>query len=243
MTPYGNAEPGDYPALFTGCFEAQYPKAIRLIVGFVILNPDRATPHDGADGGGLYAVAVCNRSEGTNPKSKPFLIRKAMLQPEEFADLRLSVNPPPPEHFETPYGDRQRVLDIRVVCRHTDGRRVSLVTDICRPRDGVWQGIEGVYEGGQPGTRNGRPFWLQEDGRAIPFDDRRAAREIEAGRLTREAAFDWQMWERTSRNYYARWLNPDGTLQVLSDADRAALGIDASLRYRIAQQRAAIGCL
>lgn len=40
VTPYGNAEPGDYPALFTGCFEAQFPKAKRLIFGFAILNPD-----------------------------------------------------------------------------------------------------------------------------------------------------------------------------------------------------------
>src|SRR5205814_3029355 len=97
-TPYGNAEPGDYPALFTGCFEAKYPQASRLIFGFVILNDDRRTPHDGPDGGGLYAVAVCNKSEGTNPKSKPFRIRRAMLQPEEFQDPALSINPPPADH-------------------------------------------------------------------------------------------------------------------------------------------------
>src|SRR5436309_11305885 len=80
ITPYGNAPAGDYPALFTGCFEAKYPKASRLIFGFTILNADRETPHDGPDGEGVYAVAACNKSEGTNPKSKHFKIRNTMPQ-------------------------------------------------------------------------------------------------------------------------------------------------------------------
>src|SRR5437763_12194560 len=112
ITPYGNAEAGESPALFTGSFEAQYPKGKRLIFGFVILNDDRRTPHDGPDGGGLYAVAVCNKSEGANPKSKPFRIRRAMLQPEEFENPALSIIPPAAEHFEIPFEDRLRVLDI-----------------------------------------------------------------------------------------------------------------------------------
>src|SRR5260370_33712948 len=171
ITPYGNAPAGDYPALFTGCFEAKYPKASRLIFGFTILNADSETHHDGPDDEGLYAVAVCNKSEGTNPKSKHFKIRKAMLQPEEFRDLALAINPPPPEHFTEPCGDRHRILDIRVERRETDGRQVSVVTHICRPRDAEWQGVEGQYEGGAPGMRNGRPFWLNQDQTALSIHD------------------------------------------------------------------------
>jgi len=47
ITPYGNAEAGDYPALFSGAFEAKYPKAKRLIFGFAILTEDRDRPRDG----------------------------------------------------------------------------------------------------------------------------------------------------------------------------------------------------
>ena len=237
ITPYGNAEPGDYPALFTGCFEARFPKAKRLIFGFAILNADRRTAHDGPDGGGLYAVAVCNLSEGINPKSKPFRIRKAMLQPEEFADVTLAIRPPPPEHFEARCGERLRVLDIRVARRDKDGRQVSVVTDICRPRDRVWQSIEGVYEGAAAGTRNGRPFWLQEDGRAIRWEDHFAPR------VNREEASEWLFWNQTTNDQLGRWIRPDGTLLVLTDIEIAALqGADAT-RYQIAKRRAALRML
>jgi hypothetical protein len=151
ITPYGNAPAGEHPAIFTGAFEVPYPKGKRQLFGFAILNADRQTPHDGPDGGGLWAVAVCNPCVGKNPKSKPFLIRRAMLQPEEFQDLALSINPPPAEHFEPKPGNTPRVLDIRVVSKQEEGKRVSIVTHICRPRDGVWQLIEGVFEGlGRP---------------------------------------------------------------------------------------------
>src|SRR5947207_3171779 len=195
ITPYGNAPAGDYPALFTGCFEAKYPKASRLIFGFTILNADRNTPHDGPDEEGLYAVAVCNKSEGTNPKSKHLRNRKAMLQPEEFRDLALAINPPPPEHFTEPYGDRHRILDIRVERRETDGKQVSVVTHICRPRDAEWQCVEGQYEGPAPGVRNEarmiaevlavRPFWLNEDQTAIRRN------EAQLARVTGEERWEW----------------------------------------------------
>jgi hypothetical protein len=235
ITPYGNAELDDYPALFTGCFEARYPKASRLIFGFVILNPDRQTPREGLDGEGLYAVAVCNKSEGTNPKSKPFKIRRAMLQPEEFQDLRLAVEPPPPEHFTQPYGDRLRVLDIRVERREKDGRQVSLVTHISRPRDGEWQCIEGVYEGAAPGIGNGRPFWLNEDQTAIPGNN------AVLQRIPRDEATEFLWWNQTTVDQLVQWRNPDGTLRVLAGDELEALEGGDPIRYRIAQRRAALG--
>jgi hypothetical protein len=240
ITPYGNAESGDYPALFIGCFEASYPKSRRLIFGFAILNEDRETAHDGPDGEGLYAVAVCNKSEGTNPKSKPFKIRRAMLQPEEYRDLNLVANLPPPEHFTQPHCERQRVLDIRVERRQKDGKQVSVVTHICRPRDGEWQCIEGVYEGAAPGIRNGRPFWLNEDGTAIRYDDGHANRLVQAGTWqSGQEPTEWLLWHHTTPEQLERWRNPDGTLRVLAADDVAALeGFDPA-RYRVAQRRAA----
>lgn len=235
ITPYGNAPTGEHPALFTGCFEAKYPKASRLLFGFVILNPDRETLHDGPDGEGLYAVAVCNQSEGANPKSKPFKIRRAMLQAEEFRDLSLAANPPPPEHFTEPYGDRHRILDIRVERREKDGNQVSLVTHIRRPRDGEWQCIEGQYEGAALGMRNGRPFWLNEDGTTIPPN------EAQLARVGPDERWEWRCWNQTAPEQLAQWRNPDGTLRVLIPDELAELeGLDPT-RYRIAQRRAALG--
>lgn len=243
IEPYGNAEPGDYPALFTGCFEAKFPKATRLIFGFVILNPDRKTAHDGPNGGGLYAVAVCNLSEGNNPKSKPFLIRRAMLQREEFEDLALSIKPPPPEHFEKAFEGRPRVLEIRVAQRETDGKQVSVVTHIRRPRDGEWRSIEGVYEGRQSGTRH--PFWLQNDGTAIPYPEyhQPVRKMVDEGRLTDAEAMEWYMWRQTREGDYRRWLNPDGSLRELSVEEVAELGVHNTTIYQIAQRRAALGLL
>jgi hypothetical protein len=244
VTPYGNSEPGDYPALFTGSFQARYPKGMRLIFGFAILNDDRRTLSEREDGEGLWAVAVCNPSGGNNPKSKPYKIRKAMLQPEEAADNQLVLNPPPDEQFAAPYGDRQRVLDIRVVCLQTGNRRVSKVTHICRPRDGVWQAIEGVYEGGQPGTRNGRPFWLQEDGIAIRYDEAAADRLVAAGTWQRgREPTEWMMWNLTTLEQLQQWRHDNGSLRVLNEEEIAALdGLDPA-RYRIAQLRASLGLL
>jgi hypothetical protein len=244
VTPYGNSDPGEYPALFTGSFEARFPKGMRLIFGFAVLNPDRQTLHDGPDGGGLWAVAVCNRSDGTNPKSKPYKIRRAMLQPEEAADNQLVLDLPPAEHFTAPYGERQRVLDIRVACRDTEAGRLSLVTHICRPRDGEWQCIEGMYEGGAPETRNGRPLWLQDDGTAIRYDEAAAGRLIAAGTWQRgREPTEWLMWNQTTLEQLQQWRNNDGSLVVLTEEEIGALPGLEPQRYRVAQRRAALGLL
>jgi len=239
ITPYGNAPNGDYPAIFTGAFEAKYPKSPRLIFGFTILNADGETPHNGSDGGGLYAVAICNKSDGTNPKSKPFKIRRAMLQPEEFKDLKLATSPPPPEHFTEPYDDRNRILEIRVERRQTDGKQVSIVTHIRRPRDGEWQCIEGEYEGPATGMRNIRPFWLNDDQRTLSFHDPAAER------VPPEERDEFHFWNQTTPDQLERWRNPDGTLQALTEEELRALHqaeFEPGLaRYRIAQRRAALG--
>src|SRR5262249_42595706 len=151
-----------------------------------------------------------NKSEGTSPKSKPFKIRRAMLQPEEFKDLKLATKPPPPEHFTEPYGDQYRILDIRVERRQTDGKQVN-VTHICRPRDGEWQCIEGEYDGATAGVRNGRPFWLQEDGTALKLNDALLQR------IPREERDEFWFWNQTRPEQLERWRNPDGNLRVLTE--------------------------
>jgi hypothetical protein len=162
-----------------------------------------------------------------------------MLQAEEFRDISLAANPPPPEHFTEPYGDRHRILDIRVERREKDGNQVSVVTHICRPRDGEWQCIEGQYEGAVPRLQNGRPFWLNEDQRAIGIHDPARLR------IPREERDEWFFWNQTTLEQLEQWRDPDGTLPVLTDEDFAALEqaerMMGRIRYQIAQRRAALG--
>ena len=146
FTAYGNAEPGDYPAQLIRTYTARYHTWPRFIYLFVILKSDRDTPHNGPDGAGLYAVAVCNNAEGKNPASKSYKIRRAMLEPEEAKDFETRLNPPSPEEFTKPFRGRRRIVDIRVETRETNGKRVSVITHIRRPSDGEWACIEGMFQ-------------------------------------------------------------------------------------------------
>lgn len=147
LTAYGNAEPGDYPAQLIRTYTARYSSWNRFIYLFVILNSDRDTPHNGPDGAGMYAVAVCNKADAKNPASKSYKIRRAMLHPEEAKDFEICLNPPSPEEFTKSFRGRRRIVDIRVERRETNGNQVSVVTHIRRPSDGGWACIEGVFQG------------------------------------------------------------------------------------------------
>jgi hypothetical protein len=155
---YGNAPAGEYKAIFTGTFPARYPKGQRLIFGFLLLDQNGRVPLFANDGTTeLRAVAVCNLSNGENPKSKPYRICKAMLRQDEFDPIEAAMRVPPPEHFlPAALGEPRRLLGVRVARRND----ASLVTDIQRPRDGVWECIEGKFEGGP----RRRFSWLNADG-------------------------------------------------------------------------------
>ena len=161
-----------------------------------------------------------------------------MLQPEEARDNQLVLNLPGAEHFTTPYNGRERVLDIRVNRKETQGQRVSLVTHIRRPRDGEWQCIEGSYEGAEAGTVNGRPFWLREVGAAIPFVGVEAQRQLDAGRLRGGEDLEWMYWDRTTPDELRQWLNDDGSVRVVRETEIA--GIEDQVHYKIAHRRAAL---
>src|SRR4051794_30924176 len=112
---YGNCPAGEFPSVFTGAFEAWFKRSPRLLFGFLILNPDCSAPAQNDASENLYAVAVCNKSNGTNPKSKPYKICKAMLQPEEYDPIGAAMGVPSWEHFTQPRADGSyRVLEIRV---------------------------------------------------------------------------------------------------------------------------------
>ena len=83
---YENAPKGEYNAIFTGAFKAPFgaKKAMRIVVGFLLLDRNCANPLVNAAGVELAAVSVCNNADESNPRSKSFRIRKAMLLAQEF---------------------------------------------------------------------------------------------------------------------------------------------------------------
>ena len=92
--------------------------------------------------------------------------------------------------------------------------------------------------------RNGRPFWLQEDGTAIRFNAEEANLRVQTGLWQRGGeATVWHIWNQTTPEQLQQWRNDDGTLRILNEEQIAALqGLDAS-RYSIAQIRADLGIL
>lgn len=150
---YGNAPSGDHNALCRNINDAFFPgRGPRTIVGFLILNAEGTAPLDAPGGEPYFAVAVCNPSKGVSPQSKQFKIRKAMLRADEFDAIDNALSVPGWEHFlqRLPDGSR-RVVKARVVQKPTsDGRFVSEITAIQRPRDGQWESIVGKFGGGPP---------------------------------------------------------------------------------------------
>ncbi len=179
---FGNAPNGDHPAIFIAAETVKYPKGLRRIFGFLVLNEDQSAPLQNEEGDPLYAVAVCNGSKGKNPKSKPHKICKAMLRSDEYDPIDAALEVPEPEHFTRRNEDgSHRVLWIRVEEKQTAGRQVSVVTHIKRPRDGEWECIEGQYEGRsraaeQPSEPGARQSWLNPDGtyRSLTQDEEKS---------------------------------------------------------------------
>src|SRR5262249_29975908 len=142
----------------------------RLVVSFLLLNDAETAPAQNDAGEDLYAVTICNANPGTNPTSKSYRIRKAMLAECEYDPIEAAKSVPPWDHFEAPLKSKRRTLRVRVRRKvdETTGNAVSLVTHIQRPRDSVWEWIEQEAPGKRKGTK-ARFWWLNADGSVAPY--------------------------------------------------------------------------
>jgi hypothetical protein len=163
-------------------------------------------------------------------------MRKAMLEADEYDPIAVACGLPPWEAFKQPRKDgRRRILGVRVDKRGSEAKPVSLVTHIKRPRDGVWECIEGQFEGPKM-TR--RFKWLNEDGTTINIDS-----NIQLRRELSPAEYRmWMYWDQTKEAQLVKWRREDGSFIELSKEDFSALekdGRDQTL-YRIARHRAGL---
>ncbi len=233
VTAYGNAPEGEHPAIFMSARRTKLV-GMRLLFQFLILDSDQKTPLENEQGEPYYAVAVCNDSKCTSPKSKPYKICKAMLRPDEYDPIDVAIEIPNWEHFaeRLPDGTR-RIIWVRVERRGSTGQLVSLVTHIKSPRDGVWEPIEGKFEGR-------RLFkWLNKDGRR-----RQLSRQEEKALMdSNSEEFDlYGQWNAKSPPYREIWLDKNGHFVPLSSEQVASLrGYED--RYRVAELKAELGFL
>ena len=79
FTAYANCPSGEYWAIFSNSEVKKYPKGYREVLTFLILNDDKQTPKLNNKEEPYYSTIICNKSKGSNPKSKVSKIKKAML--------------------------------------------------------------------------------------------------------------------------------------------------------------------
>ena len=147
---YGNVSAGEHPATYQNFRNVPFPNGgYRTIVGFLILNDACDAPLLAPDAQAYWAVAVCNKSQGISPQSSLFRIRKAMLRADEYDAFKNVTEVPDWEAFAPPpENPTARIIWIRVEQRLTKkGGSVSQITHIKRPRDGVWEAIQGTFQG------------------------------------------------------------------------------------------------
>ena len=94
-----NCPTGEYPAIFCNSEVVKYPKGKRQILSFLIMNEDNTKPRSNNMGDNYYAVAVCNPSKGSNPKSKVHKILKAMLTEDEYDPLHSELALPSMDEY------------------------------------------------------------------------------------------------------------------------------------------------
>jgi len=220
---YGNAPPGEHHAVLCSAQPEQYPKGERFLIGFVLVNEDGTETLFNDAGDTLFAVSVCNMVTKCTAKAKQFKIRKAMLLPSEYDPIASATRVPDWGVFldKTPDG-RYRVIRIRVEERRTlADRPLSLVTAICRPRDGVWESIEGKFDG--PPYR-----WLRMDGTAKPLS------QTERERMPAHENLVYEFWQH---NHYQdpRWTGPDKLFIPLAQDDVEALPPTDRAKYEVAR--------
>ena len=141
-----NCPTGEYPAIFCNSEVVKYPKGKRQILSFLIMNEDNTKPRSNNMGDNYYAVAVCNPSKGSNPKSKVHKILKAMLTEDEYDPLHSELALPSIDEYLPSKGAPNRIIRVRVK-KVGDEKQASVVCHIQRPRDKEWECIEGEFEG------------------------------------------------------------------------------------------------
>ena len=141
-----NCPSGEYPAIFCNSEVVKYPKGKRQILSFLIMNEENTKPRSNNMGDNYYAVAVCNPSRGSNPKSKVHKILKAMLTEDEYDPLHSELALPSMDEYLPSKGAYNRIIKVRVK-KVGDEKQASLVSHIQRPRDKEWECIEGEFEG------------------------------------------------------------------------------------------------
>lgn len=141
-----NCPSGEYPAIFCNSEVVKYPKGKRQILSFLIMNEDNTKPRSNNMGENYYAVAVCNPSKGSNPKSKVHKILKAMLTEDEYEPLHSELALPSMEEYLPSKGAPKRIIKVRVK-KVGDEKQAFVVSHIQRPRDNEWECIEGEFEG------------------------------------------------------------------------------------------------
>ena len=141
-----NCPSGEYPAIFCNSEVVKYPKGKRQILSFLIMNEDNTKPRSNNMGENYYAVAVCNPSKGSNPKSKVHKILKAMLTEDEYDPLHSELALPSMDEYLPSKGAPNRIIKVRVK-KVGDEKQAAVVSHIQRPRDNEWECIEGEFEG------------------------------------------------------------------------------------------------
>ena len=139
FTAYANCPSGEYWAIFSNSEVKKYPnKGFREVLTFLILNDDKQTPKLNNKEEPYYSTIICNKSMGSNPKSKVSKIIKAMLTKEEYDPLDIHLGLPNISYFY------KRIMQVRVTTKETG---MNFITHIQKPRDNQWECIEGEFEG------------------------------------------------------------------------------------------------
>ena len=138
FTAYANCPSGEYWAILSNSEVKKYPKGSREVLTFLILNDDKQTPKLNNKEEPYYSTIICNKSKGSNPKSKVSKIKKAMLTKEEYDPLDIHLGLPNISYFY------KRIMQVRVTTKETG---MNFITHIQKPRDNQWECIEGEFEG------------------------------------------------------------------------------------------------
>ena len=139
FTAYANCPSGEYWAILSNSEVKKYPnKGYREVLTFLILNDDKQTPKLNNKEEPYYSTIICNKSKGSNPKSKVSKIIKAMLTKEEYDPLDIHLGLPNISYFY------KRIMQVRVTTKETG---MNFITHIQKPRDNQWECIEGEFEG------------------------------------------------------------------------------------------------
>ena len=156
-----NCPSGEHSAVFCSSTIEAYPKGKRQILSFLIFGED-GLPKQNNMGENYYAVAVCNPSKGSNPKSKVHKVLKCMLTKEEYDPVLSSMTLPDIEEFLPNKGKSPRFMNIKVSIVGNE-KKASVITHIERIRDKEWENIEGKFEGKYvSGKQNKNPKELFE---------------------------------------------------------------------------------